>query len=205
MKIDLRMYGALQPRSKLVLASRAMIDMATDHFETYMINLLSGEMLDVLEDSFVTGKAGTNNCPSNGLDNLTLTARTVTATTSITIEDIATAVALLPAKVQHGALIMGNAVTLAGILTAKGEYAFDVRSTLKDMGLELVQNPHVSDNTLYIIGEPSQTLFVNFWQNIAVRHSDEAALMKNAVAFLASTVCGFAWHSDYVAKVVTGS
>ena len=190
---------------KLVLASRAMVDMATDHFETYLINLLSGEMLDVLEDSFVTGKAGTNNCPSNGLDNLTLTARTVTATTSITIEDIAEAVALLPAKVQHGALIMGNAATLAGILTAKGEYAFDVRSTLKDMGLELVQNPHVSDNTLYIIGEPSQTLFLNFWQNIAVRRSEEAALMKNAVAFLASTVCGFAWHPDYVAKVVVGS
>ena len=153
----------------------------------------------------MTGKAGTNNCPSNGLDNLTLTARTVTATTSITVEDIAQGVALLPAKVQHGALIMGNAATLAGILTAKGEYAFDVRSTLKDMGLELVQNPHVSDNTLYIIGEPSQTLFVNFWQNIAVRRSEEAALMKNAVAFLASTVCGFAWHSDYVAKVVVGS
>ena len=100
---------------------------------------------------------------------------------------------------------VGYMAALAGILTAKGEYAFDVRSTLKDMGLELVQNPHVSDNTLYIIGEPSQTLFLNFWQNIAVRRSEEAALMKNAVAFLASTVCGFAWHPDYVAKVVTGS
>lgn len=186
---------------KLVAASRAMMDMATENFENYLVNLLSGEMLDALEQSYVTGKAGTDNCPGDGLDNLTLTGRVITATDSITIENIAAAVAKLPAKVQPGALIMGNASTLASVLTAKGDYAFDVRSTLKDMGLELVQNPHVSDDCLYIVGEPSQSLFLNFWQGINVRRSDDALLTKNAVAFLASTVAGFAWYPDYVTKV----
>lgn len=186
---------------KLVAASRAMIEMATDNFETYLINLLAGEVLDVLEDSYVSGKAGTNNCPGDGLDNLTLTGRTVTATTSITVADVAEALALLPAKVQRGGLVLANASTLAGILMEKNTYAFDPSSTLQSLGVELVQDPHVADNTVYVVGELSQTLFLNFWQNIAVRRSEDAMLIKNAIAFLASCVCGFAWNPANVAKV----
>ena len=186
---------------KLVAASRAMIDMSTDSFESYLINLLAGEVLDVLEDSYVTGEAGTNNCPGDGLDNLTLTGRTVTATTAITVADIAQALALLPAKVQRGGLVLANASTLAGILMEKTTYAFDPSTTLQSLGLELVQNPHVSDNTVYVVGALEQTLFLNFWQNINVRRSEDAMLVKNAIAFLASCVCGFAWNSNNVAKV----
>ena len=186
---------------KLVAASRAMIDMSTDSFESYLINLLAGEVLDVLEDSYVTGKAGTNNCPGDGLDSLTLTGRTVTATTAITVADVAEALALLPAKVQRGGLVLANASTLAGILMEKTTYAFDPSTTLQSLGLELVQNPHVSDNTVYVVGALEQTLFLNFWQNINVRRSEDAMLVKNAIAFLASCVCGFAWNSNNVAKV----
>ena len=186
---------------KLVAASRAMIDMSTDSFESYLINLLAGEVLDVLEDSYVTGEAGTNNCPGDGLDNLTLTGRTVTATTAITVADIAQALAMLPAKVQRGGLVLANASTLAGILMEKTTYAFDPSTTLQSLGLELVQNPHVSDNTVYVVGALEQTLFLNFWQNINVRRSEDAMLVKNAIAFLASCVCGFAWNSNNVAKV----
>ena len=186
---------------KLVAASRAMVDMSTDNFETYLINLLAGEVLDVLEDSYVTGEAGANNCPGDGLDNLTLTGRTVTATTAITVADVAEALALLPAKVQRGGLVLANASTLAGILMEKTTYAFDPSTTLQSLGLELVQNPHVSDNTVYVVGALEQTLFLNFWQNINVRRSEDAMLVKNAIAFLASCVCGFAWNSNNVAKV----
>ena len=186
---------------KLVAASRAMIDMSTDSFESYLINLLAGEVLDVLEDSYVTGEAGTNNCPGDGLDNLTLTGRTVTATTAITVADVAEALALLPAKVQRGGLVLANASTLAGILMEKTTYAFDPSTTLQSLGLELVQNPHVSDNTVYVVGALEQTLFLNFWQNINVRRSEDAMLAKNAIAFLASCVCGFAWNASNVAKV----
>ena len=186
---------------KLVAASRAMIEMATDKFETYLIKLMAGEVLDVLEGSYVSGKAGTNNCPGDGLDNLTLTGRTVTTTTSITVADVAEALALLPAKVQRGGLVLANASTLAGVLMEKNTYAFDPSSTLQSLGVELVQNPHVADNTVYVVGELSQTLFLNFWQNIAVRRSEDAMLAKNAIAFLASCVCGFAWNSNNVAKV----
>ena len=186
---------------KLVAASRAMIDMSTDSFESYLINLLAGEVLDVLEDSYVTGEAGANNCPGDGLDNLTLTGRTVTATTAITVADVAEALALLPAKVQRGGLVLANASTLAGILMEKTTYAFDPSTTLQSLGLELVQNPHVSDNTVYVVGALEQTLFLNFWQNINVRRSEDAMLVKNAIAFLASCVCGFAWNSNNVAKV----
>ena len=186
---------------KLVAASRAMIDMSTDSFASYLINLLAGEVLDVLEDSYVTGEAGTNNCPGDGLDNLTLTGRTVTATTAITVADIAQALAMLPAKVQRGGLVLANASTLAGILTEQTTYAFDPSTTLQSLGVELVQDPHVADNTVYVVGELTQTLFLNFWQNINVRRSDDAMLAKNAIAFLASCVCGFAWNSNNVAKV----
>ena len=186
---------------KLVAASRAMIDMSTDSFESYLIHLLAGEVLDVLEDSYVTGEAGTNNCPGDGLDNLTLTGRTVTATTAITVADIAQALAMLPAKVQRGGLVLANASTLAGILMEKTTYAFDPSTTLQSLGLELVQDPHVSDNTVYVVGALDQTLFLNFWQNINVRRSEDAMLAKNAIAFLASCVCGFAWNSNNVAKV----
>ena len=146
--------------------------------------------------------AGTiDNCPGDGLDNLTLTGRTVTATTAITVADIAQALALLPAKVQRGGLVLANASTLAGVLMEKNTYAFDPSSTLQSLGVELVQDPHVADNTVYVTGELSQTLFLNFWQNISVRRSEDALLAKNAIAFLASCVCGFAWNSSNVAKV----
>lgn len=186
---------------KLICASRAMVEMATDNFETYLINLLAGELLDVLEDSYITGKAGTDNCPDDGLDSLTLTDRTVTATDSITVANVAEALAMLPAKVQRGGLVLANASTLAGILMEKTTYAFDPSTTLQSLGLELVQDPHVSDNTVYVVGALDQTLFLNFWQNISVRRSEDAMLSKNAIAFLASCVCGFAWNSNNVAKV----
>lgn len=186
---------------KLIAASRAMLEMSTDNFEMYLVNLLAGEMLDVLEDSYVTGKAGTDNCPGDGLDNLTLTGRIVTAASSITVADIAKAVALLPAKAQRGGLVLANASTMAGVLTQETTYAFDPSTTLRSLGVELVQDPHVADNTLYVVGELSQTLFLNFWQNISVRRSEDAMLAKNAIAFLASCVCGFAWNPANVAKV----
>ena len=119
----------------------------------------------------------------------------------ITVADIAQALAMLPAKVQRGGLVLANASTLAGILMEKTTYAFDPSTTLQSLGLELVQNPHVSDNTVYVVGALEQTLFLNFWQNINVRRSDDAMLAKNAIAFLASCVCGFAWNSNNVAKV----
>ena len=190
---------------KLICASRAMVEMATENFETYLVNLLAGEVLDVLEDSYITGKAGTDNCPGDGLDNLTLTGRTVSAATSISVADIAKAVALLPAKVQRGGLVLANASTLAGVLTQETTYAFDPSNTLHALGVELVQDPHVADNTLYVVGELSQTLFLNFWQSISVRRSEDAMLAKNAVAFLASTVCGFAWNATNVAKVTVSA
>ena len=190
---------------KLVAASRAMVDMSTDNFEIYLMNLLAGEMLDVLEDSYITGKSGTNNCPGDGLDNLTLTGRTVTATASITVADVAEALALLPAKVQRGGLVLANASTLAGILMEKTTYAFDPATTLQALGLELVQDPHVSDNTVYVVGALDQTLFLNFWQNINVRRSEDAMLAKNAIAFLASCVCGFAWNAANVAKITVSA
>ena len=77
----------------------------------------------------------------------------------------------------------------------------DSSTTLRSLGVELVQDPHVADNTLYVVGELSQTLFLNFWQNISVRRSEDAMLAKNAIAFLASCVCGFAWNPANVAKV----
>ena len=167
---------------KLICASRAMVEMATENFETYLVNLLAGEVLDVLEDSYITGKAGTDNCPGDGLDNLTLTA-----------------------KVQRGGLVLANASTLAGVLTQETTYAFDPSNTLHALGVELVQDPHVADNTLYVVGELGQTLFLNFWQSISVRRSEDAMLAKNAVAFLASTVCGFAWNAANVAKVTVSA
>ena len=87
------------------------------------------------------------------------------------------------------------------MLTQETTYAFDPSTTLRSLGVELVQDPHVADNTLYVVGELSQTLFLNFWQNISVRRSEDAMLAKNAIAFLASCVCGFAWNPANVAKV----
>lgn len=189
---------------KIVSASAAMNVMAVEQFSTYIQDLLAGELLDTLEKSYITGKKGTNG-PADGLDNLTLTERTVSATGSITIENIAEAVAKLPAKVQHGAIVMGNATTLASLLTAQGTYAFDMRTTLKDMGIELVQNPYVSNGVIYVVGQPSQSLFLNFWQPISLAASQDALFMKAGIAIRALAVVGFAWVPEYVAKVALGS
>jgi len=113
------------------------------------------------------------------------------------------AVAKLPSKVQYGSIVMGNATTLASLLTTQGSYAFDMRTTLKDMGIELVQNPYVSDGTVYAVGQPSESLFLNFWQPISVEASKDALFMKAGIAIRALAVCGFVWVPEFVAKVTT--
>jgi len=187
---------------KIVCASTSMNVMAVDAFESYIMNLLSGELLDTLERAYITGKKGEIG-PADGLDNLNLTDRTITATNAITIENIAEAVAKLPSKVQYGSIVMGNATTLASLLTTQGSYAFDMRTTLKDMGIELVQNPYVSDGTVYAVGQPSESLFLNFWQPISVEASKDALFMKAGIAIRALAVCGFVWVPEFVAKVTT--
>lgn len=188
---------------KIVSASAAMNVMAVEQFSEYIQDLLAGELLDTLEKSYITGKKGTNG-PADGLDNLTLTGRVITATDAITIENIADAVSKLPAKVQHGAIVMGNATTLAALLTTKGTYAFDMRTTLKDMGIELVQNPYVSSGKVYVVGQPSQSLFLNFWQPISVAASQDALFMNAGIAIRALAVVGFAWVPEYISKVQVG-
>lgn len=185
---------------KIIAASTAMTEMVVDQFENYIQDLLAGELLDTLEKAYITGKKGEEG-PADGLDNLDLTERTIPATDSITIENIAAAVAKLPSKVQKGAIVMGNASTLANLLTTQGTYAFDMRTTLKDMGVELVQNPYVSDGNVYVVGQPNQSLLLNFWQPISVAVSTEALFMKAAIAIRALAVVGFAWVPDFVAKV----
>lgn len=190
---------------KIIAASKTMTAMAVDSFVDYLVNLLSGELLDTLESSYITGVKGTDNCPGDGLDTLDFTGRTVTATNAITIPDIAKAVSLLPSKAQAGALVMGNAATLAGILTSQGNYAFDVRTTMKDMGIELVQNPYVADDVLYVIADPKMSMFLNFWQPISVKVSEDAMFMQVATAIGAVAVVGFSWVPWYTTKVVVGA
>lgn len=189
---------------KIISASKSMTAMAVDEFASYLTNLLSGELLDTLEQAYITGEKGVSG-PANGLDHVDLTARTIQATGGIAIENIAAAIATLPAKVQHKALVMGNATTLAGILTSQGNYVFDVRDTLKDMGIELVQNPYVQNETLYVVGDPQQALFLNFWQPIAVESNDAALFTRVATAIRALTIVGFVWVPDYISKITVSA
>ena len=183
--------------------SASAYSMSAAHFQDMMLNLLSEEVIEELEKSFVTG---TGTGQPKGLETIAYVdkenAVEVALDGSISPADIAKAISLLPAKYARKAVVMCNTGTLADIQLFKGtsEYAFDISQGANSLfGHEIVLNEHVADNVVYI-ADPSE-LYVRFAMPIQVEADRSSGFTRASVDLRALTVVDAAWNTKAVSKV----
>lgn len=185
---------------RLITISAAADSMSSDQFEQLLLNLLSEETIETLEESFIKG-TGVNQ--PTGLDSMDLSLKTVTAVETITVKDVAKAISKLPNKYARNAIIMGNSATLfeLSLLVSQNDavLATGVDSFLKK---EIVPNEHVKDNEIYIV-DRSQ-LYVKFAKQIQIASDVSRGFREAEIDIRALAVVDAKWNPYAVAKVIVG-
>lgn len=176
---------------RLMRISAASFSMTASNFISHLMQLLSGEVVETLENAFITG---TGSAQPKGLDNLTWTPDTnqiltTSSATPIQAEDVAEALSLLPQKYARNAIVLLNSEMLYKMQTFKGtaEYIYNMsESANKFLGKEIVVSEHMSDDTVYI-GDPKE-IYVRFAQPIQVEADKSSGFTAGSIDLRALTV-----------------
>jgi len=191
--------------ARLLQVSASAASMAAPEFENMLVNLLASEVLVGIEESVIKG-TGTNE--PKGLKNLTWTVGTnaVTATTSIKVADIASALGLLPAKYSKGAVILMNSKTLYALAQAEstgGSYAFNLaEASEKFMGRELVINEHIEDNYAYVVNP--RELYIRWSMPLQMEVDKSAGFTSFSQYLRAAAVMDAKWNQKACVQVKVG-
>ena len=188
--------------------SSASYSMATVEFQEMILELLSAEVVETLEKSFISG---TGSGQPKGLDNLTWTPGTnqkLTASeeTPIGPADIATALSYLPQRYARNAIILMNADMLYKVSQFKGtqEYAFSLSDgATRFLGKEIVLSEHMADDTIYII-DPKQ-LYVRFAMPIQVEADRSSGFTAASIDLRALAVVDAAFNPSACVAVGLGA
>lgn len=188
--------------------SAATMALSTPEFERLMMDLISAEVIETLEKSFIDG---TGIGQPKGLDNLTWATGTnqiltADASTPIGASHIAQALALLPQKYARGAIILVNSDTLyntISLLQGTAEYAFDLSNgAQRFMGKEIVVSEHMADDTIYIVNP--RELYVRFAAPLAVESNRSSGFTQASIDLRALTVVDAAWNQKACVRVAKG-
>ena len=188
--------------------SAASYSLASDDFQSMMLNLLSSEVIETLEKGFIDG-TGTDQ--PKGLDNLTWTTGTneiltASAATPIAAAHLAEALSLLPQKYARGAILLVNSDMAYNLSQFKGttEYAYNMADgATKFLGHEIVVSEHMADDTAYWV-DPKQ-LYVRFAMPIAIEANSSSGFTAAAIDMRALTVVDSAWSPSACVRVGLGS
>ena len=186
--------------------SAASLSRSTAEFENMLLQLLSNEVVETLEKSFISG-SGTGQ--PKGLSQLTYTAAnqvlTATAATAITAGDLAEAISLLPQRYARNAIVLCNADMLYQISQFVGtsEYAFDQSQAITAfLGKPIVVSEHVADDNIYIV-DPKE-LYIRFSMPIQVEANRASGFTAASIDLRALTVVDAVWNPSAVAHVGLG-
>lgn len=195
--IELKGYELM----RLMTISSSTQALSVNQFGDMMLDLLSEEVLETLEESFITG---TGVEQSTGLDTMEMEENTVEAVESITVKDVASAISKLPNKYARNAIVMGNAQTLyeLSLLVSENDktLATGADSFLKK---EIVPNEHISNDVIYVV-DPAQ-LYVKFSSDISVSSDTSRGFREATIDLRALTVVDAKWNPHAVSKVVIKS
>ena len=188
--------------------SAASYSLASDDFQSMMLNLLSSEVIETLEKGFIDG-TGTDQ--PKGLDNLTWTTGTneiltASAATPIAAAHLAEALSLLPQKYARGAILLVNSDMAYNLSQFKGttEYAYNMADgATKFLSHEIVVSEHMADDTAYWV-DPKQ-LYVRFAMPIAIEANSSSGFTAAAIDMRALTVVDSAWSPSACVRVGLGS
>lgn len=195
----IKLYG--YELMRLSSISSSVSAMATAQFTDLILGLIGEEVIETLEQSFISG---TGLEQAQGLDALELTDATVTSTGEIKAEDIALAISKLPQKYARNAIILANTKTLykLSLLVSANDNTMGTgaNSFLKK---EIVPNEHMKDNEIYVV-DPKQ-LYVKFAQPLAVEADRSSGFRSATIDLRALAVVDAKWNAKAVAKVVLGA
>lgn len=188
--------------------SAASLSRSTAEFETMLLQLLSNEIVESLEKSFLSG---TGNLQPKGLSELTYTPDTdeiltASAATPIAAADLAEAISLLPQRYARNAIVLCNADMLYQISQFKGttEYAFDQSQAITAfLGKPIVISEHVADDNIYVV-DPKE-LYVRFSMPIQVEANRASGFTAASIDLRALTVVDACWNQKAVVHVGLGS
>ena len=196
---SIKLYG--YELMRLMSISSATDSMSAPQFKELLLSLISEEVIETLEYSFISG---TGLEQAQGLDALELTNATVTATGEIKAEDIALAISKLPQKYARNAIILANTKTLynLSLLISSNDNTMGTgaNSFLKK---EIVPNEHMKDNEIYVV-DPQQ-LYVKFAQRLAIEADRSSGFRSATIDLRALAVVDAKWNAKAVAKVVLGA
>lgn len=184
--------------------SAAVQSMTADQFTSWMADLCAAEVVETLENAFITATAGTT-APHNGLQKLTWTPNTnaVEATDSIAAADLAKGISLLPQKYARNAILLMNANTAyntMALLKGTSEFAYNVADgATRFMGKPIVISEYCADKEIYII-DPAQ-LYVRFAMQPVIEVDRSVGFLSAASTMRCLCVVDFAWNTAAAVRV----
>lgn len=179
--------------------SRAVADMATESFQEKMLDFVSAEVIEKLEDLFING---TGSAQPKGLVNLTWNTtaeagqNAIQATTAISIADIAAALALLPQRYARNAVILCNTKTYYDLMVSKdtaGQYVFNASSGSETiLGKTVVLSELVPASTIFVV-DPHEN-YVNFACPLQAESDASSGFTKHEINIKAWATMDSAWN-----------
>lgn len=178
--------------------SAAVRAMTAAQFETWLTQLLNTELIETLEESFITG---TGKGQPLGIENTkNVTAITSESTEAIKAVDIATALGKLPQKYARNAKIYCNAVTaykLSTEISANDNVLANGKMSV--LGKEIVISEFISDGVAYV-ADPRQ-LYVRFSQQPTLEVDSSSGFTAALTRMRILAVVDAKWNPKAVVKL----
>lgn len=203
-KLDLGGYELM----RLMKISAATEALSVTGFAMNMQQLLSSEVIETLEYSFVNG---TGSGQPKGLVNLNWVssgegqnAVITESSAEITYKDIAAGLALLPQKYARNAVLLMNAYTAYNTLAAAddtgGSPVFSIGDgTNTVLGKEIVITEHCPANNVFVV-DPHE-LYVRFAAPMKVEADRSSGFTSASINIRALAVVDAAWNPAAAVKV----
>lgn len=194
---NIKLYG--YELMRLISISSATDSLSTNDFKNLLMKLLSDEIIETLETSFITG-TGTNQ--PEGLQTLTYVADTneVAVTGVLKAEDLAKAISLLPNKYSRNAIILANSTNVMNLSLMASQTDHNLNSgSTHFLGKEIVENQNLTDDEIYIV-DPAE-LYVKFAQELQVEADRSSGFRSATIDLRALAVVDAKWNQKATVKV----
>lgn len=186
---------------RTMTVSASVEAMSAGNFMETMGQVISAEVVEALEKSFISG---TGTGQPKGLTGLTWTDDVnAVEDTALTAALVASGLSLLPQKYARNAIMLCSAASAYqtfGLMKGTNEYAYNLAEGASSfMQKPIVISEHVPADTVFIV-DPKE-LYVRFAAPLAVESDRSSGFMSASINLRALTVVDAAWNPAACVKV----
>lgn len=186
---------------RTMTVSASVEAMSAGNFMETMGQVISAEVVEALEKSFISG---TGTGQPKGLTGLTWTDDVnAVEDTALTAALVASGLSLLPQKYARNAIMLCSAASAYqtfGLMKGTNEYAYNLAEGASSfMQKQIVISEHVPADTVFIV-DPKE-LYVRFAAPLAVESDRSSGFMSASINLRALTVVDAAWNPAACVKV----